>query len=72
MRTTDLVIIDLNPDDEDVWINTEIEEKRYFDKKDVEIFVSTYLDNPFLPQSMVEEIEYLQTRDPEMWKVYGL
>lgn len=72
MRTSDLIILDLNPDDEDVWINTEIEEKRFFEKWDVEIFVSTYLDNPFLPREMVEEIEYLRTRDPEMWKVYGL
>lgn len=72
MRTSELVIIDLNPDDEEVWINTEIEEKRFFEKGDVEIFVSTYLDNPFLPLAMIEEIEYLKTRDPEMWKVYGL
>lgn len=72
MRTSELVILDLNPDDEEIWINTEIEEKRFFEKGDVEIFVSTYLDNPFLPEAQVEEIEYLKTRDPEMWKIYGL
>ena len=72
MRTSKLIIIDLNPDDEEVWINVEIEEKRFYEKWDVEVFVSTYLDNPFLPKAQVEEIEYLKTRDPELWKVYWL
>ena len=72
MRTSKLIIIDLNPDDEEVWINREIEEKRFFEKGDVEIFVSTYLDNPFLPKAQIQEVEYLKKRSPELWKVYGL
>lgn len=71
VRTTDLIIVDLNPDDEDIWINTELEEKRLFEKGDVEVFVSTYLDNAFLSKDEVEEIEYIEKRDPELWKVYG-
>lgn len=72
MRTEDKIFIDFNPDDENIWINTELEQKRYFDKGDVEIIVSTYKDNTFLPQSLVEEIEYLQQTDPSFWKIYGL
>lgn len=72
MRTTDKIFIDFNPDDEDIWINTELEQKRTNDKGDVETIVSTYKDNTFLPESLVEEIEYLQQTDPEFWKIYGL
>ena len=72
MRTTDKIFIDFNPDDEDVWINTELEQRRTLEKKDVETIVSTYKDNTFLPQGLVEEIEYLQKTDPEFWKIYGL
>lgn len=72
MRTEDKVIIDFNPDDENIWINTELEQKRFFDKGDIEVIVSTYKDNTFLPKSLISEIEYLQQTDPEFWKIYGL
>lgn len=72
IRTEEDIFIDFNPDDEDIWINTELEQKRVFDKGDVEVIVSNYKDNTFLPQSLIEEIEYLQKTDPEFWKVYGL
>lgn len=72
IRTSDKVFIDFNPDDADVWINTELEQRRKFKRHDVEVIVSTYKDNTFLPQSLVEEIEYLQDTDKEFWKIYGL
>lgn len=72
MRTEDKIILDFNPDDEQIWINTELEQKRKLDKGDVELIVSNYKDNTFLPQSLVDEIEYLQETDPEFWKIYGL
>lgn len=72
MRTEDKVIIDFNPDDENIWINTELEQKRLFDKGDVEVIISTYKDNTFLPKSLISEIEYLEKTDPEFWKIYGL
>ncbi len=72
MRTSDKIFIDFNPDDSDIWINTELEQRRTSEKKDVETIVSTYKDNTFLPQSLVEEIEYLQKTDKEFWKIYGL
>lgn len=72
MRTTDKVFLDFNPDDENIWINTELEQKRKLEKGDVEVIVSNYKDNTFLPQTLVDEIEYLQQTDPEFWKIYGL
>jgi phage terminase large subunit len=72
IRTENDVFIDFNPDDENIWINTELEQKRQYDKGDVEVIVSTYKDNTFLPQTLIEEIEYLEKNDPEFWKIYGL
>lgn len=72
IRTEDDIFIDFNPDDENVWINTELEQKRQHEMKDVEVIVSTYKDNTFLPQSLIKEIEYLEKTDPEFWKIYGL
>ena len=72
IRTEDDIFIDFNPDDENVWINTELEQKRLHDMKDVEVIVSTYKDNTFLPTSLIKEIEYLEQTDPEFWKIYGL
>lgn len=72
IRTENDIFLDFNPDDENVWINTELEQKRAHDMKDVEVIVSTYKDNTFLPQSLVNEIEYLEKTDPEFWKIYGL
>ena len=72
IRTEDDIFLDFNPDDENVWINTELEQKRLHDKKDVEVIVSTYKDNTFLPKSLIDEIEYLEKNDAEFWKIYGL
>ena len=72
VRTKDVVIIDFNPDDEDIWINTEIEQKRKLTKRDVLVTVSTYLDNPFLSPEEVDEIEHIKEVDPYLWQVYGL
>lgn len=72
IRTSYKVFIDFNPDNEYVWINTELEQKRKFDEDDVEVIVSTYKDNPFLPEAQVKEIERLEKTNPRYWQVYGL
>ena len=36
------------------------------------LFISTFLDNPFLEQSIIEEIERLKVINPEYYKIYGL
>ena len=72
LRTRIRVYLDFNPDDIDIWINNEIEIKRAAIKKDVEVIVSTYLDNPFLSIEEIEEIEYLKQVDEELWQIFGL
>lgn len=71
IRTKYKVIIDFNPDDEDIWINKEIEQKRQYTKKDVAVIVSTYKDNKFLSKEEVEEIENIKEVDPVLRQVYG-
>jgi len=41
-------------------------------RDDAEFFQSTYLDNPFLQESTILEIERLKDADENYWKVYGL
>ena len=72
IRTTYKTFIDFNPDNDDVWINTELEQKRQYEEWDVEVIVSTYKDNPFLPDQMVKEIERLERVNPQYWKIYWL
>jgi phage terminase large subunit len=72
VRTAVVALIDLNPSDPDIWVNTELEQKRAQIKKDVIVLVSTYKDNAFLSRAQVEEIEYTKQIDLELRKVYGL
>ena len=72
MRTKYKIFKDYNPDDEYIWINTELEQKRRIEEKDVRVIISTYRDNPFLPIEQVKEIERLENSDPQMWKIYWL
>ncbi len=72
MRTENKIFVDFNPDDEQIWINQELEIKRSKEVGDVDVIVSNYKDNIYLPESLVKEIEYLQQTDKEFWKIYGL
>lgn len=66
LRTTDKVIIDYNPSDVDSWIYD-----KFIPREDSELFITTYVDNPFLDDRLKREIELLKETDPETWKVYG-
>ena len=39
--------------------------------QDVERFITTYKDNPYLPADMVKAIEELEIKNPKYWKIYG-
>jgi len=67
LRTTGRVLLDYNPSDEFHWIYEEV-----IPREDAEFFRTTYKDNPFLPESVVMEIERFKTADENFWKVYGL
>jgi phage terminase large subunit len=66
LRTSDRVVIDLNPSLWNSWIY-DLE-----GKDDVFYTIITYTDNPFLSKIQIKEIEKLQFRDQNLWRVFGL
>ncbi len=66
-RTTEQIIIDYNPSEEFHWIYDKV-----LTRDDCSFYQTTYLDNPFLPIQIVEEIERLKETDENYWRVYGL
>ena len=66
LRTSGLIVLDLNPSLWQSWIY-DLE-----GREDVSYNIITYKDNPFLPETQVQEIEKLQTRDPNLWRIFGL
>lgn len=67
MRTTRFAIMDYNPSfSEDHWICGVNQDPR------THHFITTYKDNPFLEQSIVDEIESLRGKNQTLWQVYGL
>lgn len=67
MRTSRLTIIDYNPSfSEEHWIAKDFnrDPRTYH-------FVSTYKDNPFLEQTIIDEIESLQHKNLSLWQIFG-
>ena len=67
MRTEGRIFLDYNPSDEFHWIYDDV-----ITREDCELIKSTYLDNPFLPDALLMEIERLKETDPNYWRIYGL
>ena len=67
MRTTNFSILDYNPSfSEDHWI------EQVNRDPDCHHFISTYKDNPFLEQKIIDDIEKLRDKNKSLWTVYGL
>ena len=66
-RTSERIILDYNPSEEYHWIYDKI-----IPRQDTDFLKTTYKDNPFLEQALVEEIERLQYTDEQYWQIYGL
>ena len=67
MRTTQFTIVDYNPSfSDDHWLCELNKDSRTYH------FISTYKDNPFLEQTIIDEIESLQHKNKSLWQVYGL
>ena len=67
LRTTRLAIIDYNPTyTDDHWINEVNQDTR------THHFITTYKDNPFLEQTIIDELESLRHKNPALWQIYGL
>ena len=67
LRTTHKMIMDYNPSDEYHWIYDKV-----IPRDDADFFKTTYLDNPFLSEETIAEIERLRETDEQYWRVYGL
>jgi phage terminase large subunit len=68
VRTTQQIFLDFNPSDNQSWIYSLIDDR----KNEVDFIKSTYKDNTFLEESIIQEIEKLQFTDPDYWRIYGL
>ena len=66
-RTQESIILDFNPSDEYHWIYDKV-----IPREDCAFFKTTYLDNPFVEDSIIKEIERLKDTDEQYWRVYGL
>lgn len=67
MRTTRFSVVDYNPSFTDEhWLCALNKDPRTY------YFISTYKDNPFLEQAVIDEIESLRHRNKTLWTVYGL
>jgi len=67
LRTSELVILDYNPSEYHHWIYDHV-----LGRADCAFHILTYKDNPFLPPSVVREIELMRNTDPIAWRVFGL
>lgn len=67
LRTTENIYLDFNPSDPYSWIYDKV-----MNREDCTFIKSTYLDNPFLPDETIKEIERLKDLDSNYWKIYGL
>ena len=66
-RTQERIVIDFNPSDEYHWIYDKV-----LPRDDCAFFKTTYLDNPFVEESIKKEIELLRDTDEQYWQIYGL
>ena len=66
-RTNGRIILDYNPSDTFHWIYD-----RVIPRDDADFYQTTYKDNPFLDQTIIDEIERLKQTDEHYWRVYGL
>jgi phage terminase large subunit len=65
-RTRKCIFIDFNPSDLFSYIYD------LYKRPETKLIRSTYLDNPFLSDELVKEIEYYKENDPWRWRVMGL
>lgn len=66
MRTNDKILMAQNPSDAMHW------SLKLKSDADCLYLHSTYIDNPFLPQSIVNQIESYKDTDEDLWSIYGL
>jgi phage terminase large subunit len=65
MRCEGKMFIDFNPSESSSWIYD-------LEQTDTELIKSTYRDNPFLPKSIIKQIENLKNTDESLYQIYAL
>jgi len=65
-RTTDKVILDLNPSELSCWVY-DLEER-----DDCYYFKTTWRDNPFVDKNIIKELESLKDKDENLYRIYSL
>jgi len=65
-RTSDKVILDLNPSELSCWVYDLAE------REDCYYFKSTWRDNPFVDENIIKELESLKDKDPNLYRIYNL
>lgn len=66
MRTKKLSIVDYNPSfSDDHWLSRLNADPRTYH------FITTYKDNPFLEQAIIDEIESYRNTNRSLWQIYG-
>jgi len=67
IRTTQKIIYSYNPTISPFhWL------RQQYGDKEVEVFKTTYLDNPFIPKEQIQAIEDLKEKNFKYWQIYGL
>jgi len=65
-RTTDKVILDLNPSELSCWVyDLEQRDDSYY-------FKTTWRDNPFVDKNIIAELESLKEKDENLYRIYNL
>ncbi len=66
MRTEGMVTLDFNPSEINSWVyELELRDDCYY-------FKTTWRENPFLPQTLIDEIERLKNTDENYYRIYSL
>lgn len=65
-RTTDKVILDLNPSEITSWVY-DLEER-----DDCYSFKTTWRDNPFVDKNIIKELESLKYKDENLYRIYAM
>ena len=65
-RTTDKVILDLNPSELSSWVyDLDNRDDSYY-------FKTTWRDNPFIDNNIIKELESLKDKDENLYRIYNL
>lgn len=70
MRTSDKIIIDFNPTMR-FWAHNNYMNPDLTAKQNVNFSVTTYKDNPFMPEAIRLELEKMKTENPQKYKIFG-